>query len=266
MTSYMIELEHYLNGKYIGNISDEELYKKFLAEKIEGGYKVRRGLLDFAYKYLEQIFETHYKAEKSYILLQTYLQKIAAMYEEWQNKTPEISSVTKENQSLKNKVELLQRELELSLEKKIIVTNDEDLIARNKELEKENYYLKYQNEKLQLKLQELENELNINKTIVEELEISQEIPPKDPKMNPKNIVVLGGKWTYEKIKSSNLPITFIRSEDILKSMSGIKKYDLIIFDTSRNSHIFFNKLKSVTHNFYLISHSSIEEIQKIIQG
>ncbi|XGU46266.1 hypothetical protein ACEXAJ_07885 [Fusobacterium necrophorum subsp. funduliforme] len=69
MTSYMIELEHYLNGKYIGNISDEELYKKFLAEKIEGGYKVRRGLLDFAYKYLEQIFETHYKAEKSYILL-----------------------------------------------------------------------------------------------------------------------------------------------------------------------------------------------------
>jgi len=266
MTSYMIELEHYLNGKYMGNISDEELYKKFLAEKIEDGYKVRRGLLEFTYKYLEQIFETHYKAEKSYILLRTYLQKIATMYEEWQYKTIEISSITKENQSLKNKVELLQRELELSLEKKIIVTNDKDLIERNKELEKENYYLKYQNEKLQLRLQELENELNINKTIVEELEILQEIPPKTPKMNPKSIVVLGGKWTYEKIKSSKLPITFIRSEDILKSISGIKKYDLIIFDTSRNSHIFFNKLKSVTHNFYLISHSSIEEIQKIIQG
>lgn len=266
ITSYMIELEHYLNGKYMGNVSDEELYKKFLAEKIEDGYKVKKGLLDFSYKYLNQIFETHYKAEKSYILLQTYLQKIATMYEEWQKKTLEISFITKENQSLQNKIELLQRELELSLEKKIIVTNDKELIERNKELEKENYYLKYQNEKLQLRLQELEDELNINRTIVEELEISQEIPPKTPKMNPKNIVVLGGKWTYEKIKNSNLPITFIRNEDILKSISGIKKYDLIIFDTSRNSHIFFNKLKSVTDNFYLISHSSIDEIQKIIQG
>lgn len=167
----------------------------------------------------------------------------------------EVKKIVLENETLKNEIKTVK-------EKEVVI--DESISKENKQLQKENYYLKTQNEKLELKIRELQDELNRNKEIIEDLEIEIEERKIDKiDISDKKIIVLGGHW---KTKKLSLNIKTIPAEDILKSIDSLKSYDLVIFDTSRNSHINFNKLKSVTKDFYLINKSSEEEILNIFEN
>lgn len=164
--------------------------------------------------------------------------------------------IVTENIALKNEIKTVS-ETEIIIDKKII--------AENSELQKENYYLKNLLEKQEQKIKELEEELSRNKEIVEDLniEIDNSITSVVD-ISDKKIIVLGGRWKGKKLQNSN--IKTISAEDIFKNIDSLKNYDLVIFDTSRNSHTNFNKLKSVTKNYYLISKSSENEIMNLFQN
>ncbi|MGL5935819.1 MAG: hypothetical protein ACRCZI_09380 [Cetobacterium sp.] len=166
----------------------------------------------------------------------------------------EVNKIVLENKNLKSEIKIVK-------EKEVVI--DESIEKENKQLQKENYYLKTKAENLELKIKELQEELNRNKEITENLEVEIE----DRKIvkidiSDKKIVVLGGHWKSKKL---TLNIKTIPAEDILKSIDSLKSYDIVIFDTSRNSHINYNKLKSVTKDFYLINKSSEEDILKIFE-
>ena len=176
------------------------------------------------------------------------------------NKTKSMIELYTQIDTLKNKNDELGRDkkfLEEKLDSKITSNN-------NAELEKENYYLKSQVEKLQLENQELMQTIKELKEVVEDLPITiDKIEPTNV-YEGQSIVVVGGHWS-EKEKDNmraSYIADFIEAENIIKYTERIKNYDMIVFDTSRNSHINFNRLKS-NSKLRLISVSKKDRIDEL---
>ena len=168
-----------------------------------------------------------------------------------------IENLNKDNDFLKNENKFLREEISKSSE----IGADKKEIVK---LEQENYYLKAQLEKLEAKNKELED------TIFELKEIQEDLTLNTPKVVPTNIysgeklVVVGGHW--HKRDKDNLRkfylADFIEAEDIMKYTERIKNYDFVIFDTSRNSHTNYNRVKNLK-NLRLISKSKKESIDDL---
>lgn len=136
-----------------------------------------------------------------------------------------------------------------------------------KDLEKENYYLKSEIEKLQERIAILEEEEQIKKEIIEAVEIEEitneilEVP------QMLDIVILGGKWNSnnsDEVESffwenGNSEVDFIEADKLIRNEYKIKNADLVIFDTSLNSHKMFYKYRKNID--FLISKSNLQEIQ-----
>lgn len=168
-----------------------------------------------------------------------------------------IENLNKDNDFLKNENKFLREEISKSSE----IGADKKEIVK---LEQENYYLKAQLEKLEAKNKELED------TIFELKEIQEDLTLNTPKVIPTNIysgeklIIVGGHWhkrDKDKLRKFYLA-DFIEAEDIMKYTERIKNYDFVIFDTSRNSHTNYNRLKNLK-NFRLISKSKKESIDDL---
>lgn len=163
----------------------------------------------------------------------------------------ENDSINRENQFLKGKLEEISK-----------ATGEDNTIK----LEKENYYLKNRVEKLEEKNKEL------MQTIAELKEIVDDLPITIDKIEPENtysgesIVIVGGHWnsiSKSEVRKDYLA-DFIEAEDVIKFTDRIRNYDVIIFDTSRNSHINFNRLKN-NKNLKMISLSKKEKIDNLFK-
>lgn len=163
----------------------------------------------------------------------------------------ENDSINRENQFLKGKLEEISK------------SAGEDNTIK---LEKENYYLKNRIEKLEEKNKEL------MQTIAELKEIVDDLPITIDKIEPENtysgesIVIVGGHWnsiSKSEVRKDYLA-DFIDAEDVIKFTDRIRNYDVIIFDTSRNSHINFNRLKN-NKNLKMISLSKKEKIDNLFK-
>ena len=168
----------------------------------------------------------------------------------------QIDKLKKEKVSLENETQFLKEKLD-----DVSKVNKKDDIIK---LEKENYYLKSQVEKLELENAELLQTIKELKEIVEDLPITiDKIEPTNV-YEDQSIVVVGGHWTEKEkdnVRASYIA-DFIESEDIIKYTERIKNYDLIVFDTSRNSHINFNRLKN-NSKLRLISVSKKDRIDEL---
>lgn len=163
----------------------------------------------------------------------------------------ENDSINRENQFLKGKLEEISK-----------AAGEDNTIK----LEKENYYLKNRIEKLEEKNKEL------MQTIAELKEIVDDLPITIDKIEPENtysgesIVIVGGHWnsiSKSEVRKDYLA-DFIEAEDVIKFTDRIRNYDVIIFDTSRNSHINFNRLKN-NKNLKMISLSKKEKIDNLFK-
>lgn len=163
----------------------------------------------------------------------------------------ENDSINRENQFLKGKLEEISK-----------AAGEDNTIK----LEKENYYLKNRIEKLEEKNKEL------MQTIAELKEIVDDLPITIDKIEPENtysgesIVIVGGHWnsiSKSEVRKDYLA-DFIDAEDVIKFTDRIRNYDVIIFDTSRNSHINFNRLKN-NKNLKMISLSKKEKIDNLFK-
>lgn len=163
----------------------------------------------------------------------------------------ENDSINRENQFLKGKLEEISK-----------AAGEDNTIK----LEKENYYLKNRIEKLEEKNKEL------MQTIAELKEIVDDLPITIDKIEPENtysgesIVIVGGHWnsiSKSEVRKDYLA-DFIDAEDVIKFTDRIRNYDVIIFDTSRNSHTNFNRLKN-NKNLKMISLSKKEKIDNLFK-
>lgn len=170
-----------------------------------------------------------------------------------------------ENDKLKLSNALLEKEIKFLNEKEKEISkrnNTEDLLN----LSKENYYLKTKIEQLEAELREAEEELENIKNIKENLILEEiEIPKKIDCYTNQSIIIIGGKWdSKRKVEAQNKYIVdFVTSEDAFRNSKRYKNYDIVIFDTSRNSHTNFYKLKSIVKNYFLINKSEKDSIDKL---
>ena len=139
-----------------------------------------------------------------------------------------------------------------------------------KEQQKEMNYLYGQIESLKEEINNIEQDENntIEENIkIEEIEQQEEEEKREIKNN--NIVILGGKWNSKNrgevesyIDSKNATVEFIEANRIFRNSQKISNKDIVIFDTSYNSHSAFYKVKSITENLMYINKSNIDEIKK----
>lgn len=150
----------------------------------------------------------------------------------------QIDLLQKQNELVNNENQFLKAKLDEKSKR----DGNEDIVK----LEKENYYLKSKIEKLQLENEELKQTIKELKEIVEDLPITIEKIEPENTYSGESIVIVGGHWNNisKSEARKDYLVDFIEAEDVIKFTDRIRNYDVIIFDTSRNSHINFNRLKN----------------------
>lgn len=191
-----------------------------------------------------------------------YLKDIEKIQEESKRTAEESKILKKENENLK-KINDFQKAKILAYE-----SGEKDKLI--KESQKEINYLYGQIESLQEQIKNIEQDENntIEENIkIEEIEQQEEKEKTD--LQNKNIVILGGKWNSKNrgevesyIDSENATIEFVEANRIFRNSEKIANKDIVIFDTSFNSHAAFYKVKSITDNLLYINKSNLEEIKK----
>lgn len=262
--------EESLNEFYYGreknptDISDEvviqDLCTRYKAEYIDGKLLINPQILKFYDNEASQIINTKNVLNNVNLILMTLMRKTHKYLENTKDNVElyrTIENLNKDNYFLKNENKFLKEEIVKSSE---VGTDKKELLK----IEQENYYLKAQLEKLEAKNKELED------TIFELKEIQEDLTLNTPKVVPTNIysgeklIIVGGHW--HKRDKDNLRKTyfadFIEAEDIMKYTERIKNYDFVIFDTSRNSHTNYNRVKNLK-NLRLISKSKKESIDDL---
>lgn len=262
--------EESLNQFYYGreknptDISDEvviqDLCTRYKAEYIDGKLLISPQILKFYDNEASQIINTKNVLNNVNLILMTLMRKTHKYLENTKDNVElyrTIENLNKDNDFLKNENKFLKEEIVKSSE---VGTDKKEIVK----LEQENYYLKAQLEKLEAKNKELED------TIFELKEIQEDLTLNTPKVVPTNIysgeklIIVGGHW--HKRDKDNLRKTyfadFIEAEDIMKYTERIKNYDFVIFDTSRNSHTNYNRVKNLK-NLRLISKSKKESIDDL---
>lgn len=163
----------------------------------------------------------------------------------------ENDSINRENQFLKGKLEEISK-----------AAGEDNTIK----LEKENYYLKNRIEKLEEKNKELMQTITELKEIVDDLPITIDKIEPENTYSGESIVIVGGHWnsiSKSEVRKDYLA-DFIDAEDVIKFTDRIRNYDVIIFDTSRNSHTNFNRLKN-NKNLKMISLSKKDKIDNLFK-
>ena len=191
-----------------------------------------------------------------------YLKDIEKIQEESKRTAEESKILKKENENLK-KINDFQKAKILAYE-----SGEKDKLI--KESQKEINYLYGQIESLQEQIKNIEQDENntIEENIkIEEIEQQEEKEKTD--LQNKNIVILGGKWNSKNrgevesyIDAENATVEFIEANRIFRNSQKISNKDIVIFDTSYNSHAAFYKIKSIARNIIYINKSNIEEIKK----
>ena len=172
-----------------------------------------------------------------------------------------------ENRKLKlrNK-ELLKENNHL---KNITLDNSsEDFRIKNILLEKDKYYLQNEIEKLYEKISILEEEEKVKGEIQENINVEVEINKEIEIPKYIDIAILGGKWNSgnkgsveEYFWKNKCNVEFFDPDKLIRHQEKIKNKDIIIFDTSYNSHSMFYKFRDIID--YKISISNISELKKL---
>jgi hypothetical protein len=157
--------------------------------------------------------------------------------------------------------------------KGLLIKFDEEVradisISRKNEKEKkklENEYQKINNQlQAYIKEEQLRNDIEENIVIREE---AQCISNKKIILNNKKIFILGGKWdskNKEEVEdffwnNGCSKVIFLKADRLIRNEDKIKNADIIIFDTSVNSHSMYYKYRN--HISYTICKSNLNVIE-----
>ena len=146
---------------------------------------------------------------------------------------------------------------------------------RNKEAEKTIKKQKKEIEKLSIQIKSLEKEIenmeqDENIEVVENVNIKELSEEKTIDLTNQNVKVVGGRWSQKVIekaekyaKEKGFKIEFIHAAAVFRNSDKLKNSDIVIFDTSYNSHSAYYKLKSCGLKIYRISTSNLDRIKNL---
>jgi len=146
---------------------------------------------------------------------------------------------------------------------------------RNKETEKTIKKQKKEIEKLSIQIKSLEKEIenmeqDENIEVVENVNIKELSEEKTIDLTNQNVKVVGGRWSQKVIekaekyaKEKGFKIEFIHATAVFRNSDKLKNSDIVIFDTSYNSHSAYYKLKSCGLKIYKISTSNLDRIKNL---
>jgi len=272
-TQFEMEFQEFINNNYKGidKIDFEGLASRYRIKynSFNDTYTVPSGFIVFFENKSLEIFNKLESFNLNFGLLHGnlkridgYLKDIEKIQEESKRTAEESKTLKAENENLK-KINEFQKAKILAYE-----SGEKDKLI--KESQKEINYLYRQIESLQEQIKNIEQDEN--NTIEENItieEIEKQIEKEKTDLQNKNIVILGGKWNSKNrgevesyIDSKNATVEFIEANKIFRNSEKIANKDIVIFDTSFNSHAAFYKVKSLTDNLLYINKSNIEEIKK----
>lgn len=271
-TVFKKEFEFAIQNGYAGynDIDFEGLGKDFNVSynKENKTYIVPQGFLLFFNSKILEIFSKLEFFNSAYGILHGNINKIneqlRLIVKEREKLTNEREAIKKEKQQFKN-IESQNKKLLKEIEK---IKNNE-IILENEKLKKENNYLFSSIEKLENEIKEmLEDEEN---EIVENIETEafESVKINFDNFKNKKIKLIGGKWnskSKEEVElffdGKNSEIEFIPADNFFRKFESLKTVDLIIFDTSYNSHKSFYKLKTLNNKKMMINSSNLASILK----
>lgn len=272
-TQFEMEFQEFINNNYKGieKIDFEGLADRYRIKynNFNDTYTVPSGFVVFFENKTMEIFNKLESFNLNFGLLhgnlkriEKYLKDIEKIQEESKRTAEESKTLKAENENLK-KINDFQKAKILAYESK-----EQDKLV--KEQQKEMNYLYGQIESLQEQIKNIEQDENntIEENIkIEEIEQQEEKEKTD--LQNKNIIVLGGKWNSKNkgevqsyIDSENGTAEFIEANKIFRNSEKIANKDIVIFDTSYNSHSSFYKVKSIARNIIYINKSNLDEIKK----
>jgi hypothetical protein len=272
-TQFEMEFLEFINNNYKGidKIDLEALANRYRIKynEFNDTYTVPSGFIVFFENKTMEIFNKLESFNLNFGLLHGnlkridgYLRNIEKIQEESKGTAEESKTLKAENENLK-KVNEFQKAKILAYE-----SGEKDKLI--KESQKEITYLYGQIKRLKEEINNIEQDEN--NTIEENIkieEIEQQKEKEKTDLQNKNIIVLGGKWNSKNkgevesyIDAENATVEFIEANRIFRNSQKISNKDIVIFDTSYNSHAAFYKIKSIARNIIYINKSNIEEIKK----
>lgn len=272
-TQFEMEFQEFINNNYKGidKIDFEGLANRYKIKynNFNNTYTVPAGFVVFFENKTLEIFNKLESFNLNFGLLHGNLKRINGYLKDIEKIQEESKRTTEESKTLKAENENLKRVNEFQ-KAKILAYESGEKDKLIKESQKEITYLYGQIERLKEEINNIEQDEN--NTIEENIkieEIEQQKEKEKTDLQNKNIIVLGGKWNSKNkgevesyIDAENATVEFIEANRIFRNSQKISNKDIVIFDTSYNSHAAFYKVKSITDNLLYINKSNIQEIKK----
>ena len=272
-TQFEMEFQEFINNNYKGieKIDFEGLADRYRIKynQFNDTYTVPSGFIVFFENKTMEIFNKLESFNLNFGLLHGNLKRIDGYLKDIEKIQEESKRTAEESKTLKAENENLKRINDFQ-KAKILAYESKEQDKLVKEQQKEINYLYGQIESLQEQIKNIEQDEN--NTIEENIkieEIEKQIEKEKTDLQNKNIIVLGGKWNSKNrgevesyIDSENVTVEFIEANRIFRNSEKIANKDIVVFDTSFNSHAAFYKVKSLTDNLLYINKSNIDEIKK----
>ena len=264
------EFQEYIDTKYknVKKRNLEKLSQKYNLEfeKDDKNFIVSADFLSFFDEKMKEYFSMRETFRRGFEFFNINSYKVSEKERDLEEIITEIEGTEQENKFLNLKNGRLEEEngkLKEDLKK-----------YRNKEAEKTIEKQKKEIEKLSLRIKHLEQEIeNMEQDesieVVENINIKELSEEKKIDFTNRNVKVIGGKWSQKVIEKAEkyaeekgFRIEFIHATAVFRNSDKLKNSDIIIFDTSYNSHSAYYKLKSHGLKIYRISTSNLDKIKK----
>ena len=264
------EFQEYIDTKYknVKKRNLEKLSQKYNLEfqKEDKNFIVSADFLSFFDEKMKEYFSMRETFRRGFEFFNINSYKVSEKERDLEEIITEIEGTEQENKFLnlkKDRLEEENRKLKEDLKK-----------HRNKEVEKTIEKQKKEIEKLNLQIKHLEQEIenmeqDENLEVVENINIKELSEEKKIDLTNQNVKVIGGRWSQKVIEKAEkyaeekgFRIEFIHATAVFRNSDKLKNSDIIIFDTSYNSHSAYYKLKSHGLKIYRISTSNLDKIKK----
>ena len=265
------EFQESISAKYI-NVKKrnlEKLSQKYGLEFDEENRKfnVSAEFISFFDEKMKEYFLMRKNFKRGFEFFNINSYKVSEKERDLEEIITDIEGIEQENKflnSLCDKIEEENKKLKEDLRK-----------HRNKEAEKTIEKQKKEIEKLNIRIKSLEKEIenmeqDENIEIVENVNIKELSEEKTIDLTNQNVKVVGGRWSQKVIekaekyaKEKGFKIEFIHATAVFRNSDKLKNSDIVIFDTSYNSHSAYYKLKSCGLKIYRISTSNLDRIKNL---
>lgn len=247
----------------------EKLSQKYGLEFDEEGRKfnVSAEFISFFDEKMKEYFLMRKNFKRGFEFFNINSYKVSEKERDLEEIITDIEGIEQENKFLNSICDKLEEE-----NKKL----KEDLRKhRNKEAEKTIEKQKKEIEKLSIQIKSLEKEIenmeqDENIEVVENVNIKELSEEKTIDLTNQNVKVVGGRWSQKVIekaekyaKEKGFKIEFIHATAVFRNSDKLKNSDIVIFDTSYNSHSAYYKLKSCGLKIYRISTSNLDRIKNL---